>query len=62
MPRPERISVSEAVEYSEDCGIPISRPTIIKHISEYGHQIGARKGAKYSIHKEKFRKWLYGEK
>jgi len=62
MPRPSRLTVTETQEYAEECGIPVSRPTIIKHMKLYGHQIGGKKGGKYSVNKEKFRKWLYGEK
>lgn len=60
MPRPEKITVTEALEYAKENNIEISRPTVVKYAKKYGHQLGG-KGGKWVIHRDKFKRWLDGE-
>lgn len=61
MPRTEKISVNDAITYAKECGIDVSRPTVVKYASRFAHQLGG-KGGKWIIHKAKFKRWLDGEK
>lgn len=60
MPRPEKLTVSEAIEYAKENGIELSRPTVVKYAKQYGHQLGG-KGGKWIINKTKFQRWMNGE-
>ena len=62
MPKLKLINVTEAQQFADKkYGVYISRPTIIKYIDTYGHQLGGKNG-KYAINKEKFKRWLNGKK
>lgn len=60
MPRPEKMTVTEAIAYAKENGVTVSRPTVVKYASKYGTQLGG-KGGKWIIHKSKFQRWLNGE-
>lgn len=54
------ISPAQALEIAKAQGISVTYPTILKWVRDYG--LGYRIGGRYTINREKFMKFIEGQK